>query len=89
MRTTRVLGPGSTRPLLPALEGDEAAPETYGEGKVACEEACRAARGDDVLLARSGLIVGYGDRSDRLGYWPGRYRPRAGGRRSGARPGAH
>src|SRR5215207_947054 len=60
-------------PLLPALEGDEATPETYGEGKVACEEACRAARGDDVLLARSGLIAGYGDRSDRLGYWPGRY----------------
>jgi nucleoside-diphosphate-sugar epimerase len=66
-------GAGIDTPLLPALEGDEAAPETYGEGKVACEEACRAARGDDVLLARSGLIVGYGDRSDRLGYWPGRY----------------
>ncbi|HEU4332496.1 MAG TPA: NAD-dependent epimerase/dehydratase family protein [Lapillicoccus sp.] len=60
-------------PLLPALDGDEAALETYGEGKVACEEACRAARGNDVLLARSGLIVGYGDRSDRLGYWPGRF----------------
>ena len=66
-------GAGLDTPLLPALEGDEAAPETYGEGKVACEQACRAARGDDVLLARSGLIVGYGDRSDRLGYWPGRY----------------
>jgi nucleoside-diphosphate-sugar epimerase len=66
-------GAGLDTPLLPALEGDEAAPETYGEAKVACEEACRAARGDDVLLARSGLIVGYGDRSDRLGYWPGRY----------------
>ena len=66
-------GAGLDTPLLPALEGDEAAPETYGEGKVACEEACRAARGDDVLLARSGLIVGYGDRSDRLGYWPGRF----------------
>ena len=66
-------GAGLDTPLLPALEGDEAAPETYGEGKVACEEACRAARGDDVLLARSGLIVGYGDRSDRFGYWPGRF----------------
>jgi nucleoside-diphosphate-sugar epimerase len=66
-------GAGLDTPLLPALEGDEAAPETYGEGKVACEEACRSARGDDVLLARSGLIVGYGDRSDRFGYWPGRF----------------
>ena len=66
-------GAGLETPLLPALEGDESSPETYGEGKVACEEACRSARGDDVLLARSGLIVGYGDSSDRLGYWPGRY----------------
>ena len=66
-------GAGLDTPLLPALEGDEAGPETYGEGKVACEEACRSARGDDVLLARSGLIVGYGDRSDRLGYWPARF----------------
>ncbi len=66
-------GAGLDTPLLPALEGDEAALETYGEGKVACEEACWSARGDGVLVARSGLIVGYGDRSDRLGYWPGRY----------------
>jgi nucleoside-diphosphate-sugar epimerase len=66
-------GAGLETPLLPALDGDESSPETYGEGKVACEEACRTARGDDVLLARSGLIVGYGDRSDRLGYWPGRF----------------
>jgi nucleoside-diphosphate-sugar epimerase len=66
-------GAGLNTPLLPALEGDEAGLETYGEGKVACEEACLAARGDDVLLARSGLIVGYGDPSDRFGYWPGRF----------------
>jgi 2'-hydroxyisoflavone reductase len=66
-------GAGLETPLLPALQGDESSPETYGEGKVACEEACRTARADDVLLARSGLIVGYGDSSDRLGYWPGRY----------------
>lgn len=66
-------GAGLETPLLPALESDESSLETYGEAKVACEEACRRARGDDVLLARSGLIVGYGDSSDRLGYWPGRY----------------
>ena len=66
-------GAGLDTPLLPALEGDEAGLEMYGEGKVACEEACRSARGEDVLLARSGLIVGYGDPSDRFGYWPGRF----------------
>jgi nucleoside-diphosphate-sugar epimerase len=66
-------GAGLETPLLPALQGDVASPEQYGEGKVACEEACEAYRGDDVLLARSGLIAGSGDRSDRFGYWPGRF----------------
>lgn len=59
--------------LLPALEDDEATPEQYGEGKVACEQAVLAALGDRSLVARAGLIVGAGDRSDRFGYWPGRF----------------
>ncbi|HEX6056771.1 MAG TPA: epimerase, partial [Intrasporangium sp.] len=59
--------------LLPALDSDEATPEQYGEGKVACEQAVVAARGGSALVARSGLIVGGGDLSDRFGYWPGRF----------------
>jgi 2'-hydroxyisoflavone reductase len=59
--------------LLPALQSDEARPEEYGEGKVACEQAVAAVRGEDALIARSGLIVGRGDLSDRFGYWPGRF----------------
>lgn len=62
-----------TTPLLPAFEGDESAPEQYGEAKVACEAAVAAYRGAQALVARSGLIAGHGDLSDRFGYWVGRF----------------
>ena len=67
-----VPGGGQELPLLAPLEGDRAAREEYGAAKVACEDAVRSVRGDDALVARSGLIAGYGDRSDRFGYWVGR-----------------
>lgn len=67
-------GADESAALLPALEGDEATLETYGEGKVACERAVIEARGSvGALVARSGLITGPGDHSDRTGYWPLRF----------------
>lgn len=59
--------------LLPALASDTATMEEYGEAKVACEQAVVGARGPAALIARSGLIVGHGDPTDRFGYWPGRF----------------
>ena len=47
--------------------------EDYASAKVSCEAACREALPDQsVLIARSGLIAGHGDRSERFGYWPTR-----------------
>ncbi len=67
------VGADESAELLPALASDFADVETYGEGKVACEQICVDLLGDRVTLARAGLIGGRGDRSDRLGYWPGRF----------------
>lgn len=49
-----------------------AGPRDYGPAKVACERTLLA-REPGALVARAGLIVGYGDPSDRFGYWPGRF----------------
>ena len=48
--------------------------EDYAAAKVSCEAACAASiPADRLLVARAGLIAGYGDRSDRFGYWPSRF----------------
>jgi len=57
--------------LLAPIEGDEAGPEQYGEGKVACEDAVRELRNH--LVIRAGLIGGPGDPFDRLGYYVSRF----------------
>lgn len=59
--------------VLPPLAAEVGTPEEYGPAKVACEQLVVGSRGGDALIARSGLIAGPGDTSDRLGYWPGRF----------------
>ncbi|MGH3878815.1 MAG: NAD-dependent epimerase/dehydratase family protein [Actinophytocola sp.] len=45
----------------------------YGGIKVAGEDAVRSAMGSRAFVVRPGLVTGSWDRSDRFGYWPGRF----------------
>jgi 2'-hydroxyisoflavone reductase len=73
----------ATGPLVPALEQHstrddmlalgEAGVALYGGIKVASENAVRDVMGDGAFVVRPGLITGSWDRSDRFGYWPGRF----------------
>jgi 2'-hydroxyisoflavone reductase len=65
-------GADESAPVLPSMEADESAPETYGEAKVACESAWRDAAPERLIVIRPGLIAGPGDPSDRAGYWVAR-----------------
>jgi nucleoside-diphosphate-sugar epimerase len=56
-----------------AADSTDTALEVYGASKVACENLVRERLGDKALITRPGLIVGPGDRNDRLGYWPLRF----------------
>jgi 2'-hydroxyisoflavone reductase len=70
----RVPDADETAAVLEPWPGEgEADDDAYGPAKVSCETSCRALLDPDrLLVVRAGLIVGYGDRSDRFGYWPGR-----------------
>ena len=68
------IGADESAAVLPALDGDPAGREQYGEAKAACERNVLDGVGEDkVVIARSGLIGGPGDVSDRTGYWPLRF----------------
>ncbi len=73
----------ATGPLVPALRqhatreemmaAGEAGTLLYGGIKVASEDTVRTVMGEHAFVVRPGLITGSWDRSDRFGYWPGRF----------------
>ena len=71
----RTVGADESAAVVEPFDGHgEVGREAYAQAKVSCETSTIAALGADrVCVARAGLIAGYGDRSDRFGYWPHRF----------------
>lgn len=71
----RSIGQDEDAPLLPPLAAEVMeSMESYGEAKVACEQAVLEGFGQNrSLIARAGLIGGPGDTFGRTGYWPLRF----------------
>jgi nucleoside-diphosphate-sugar epimerase len=71
------LGQSVGAPLLEPRQEDgtrpDADPDLYGAVKVASENEVLAHLEDRAFIVRPGLITGPNDRSDRFGYWPGRF----------------
>src|ERR1700754_148834 len=60
---------------VPPVEGAAVlADDSYGGRKAACERVVLDRYGDRALIARSGLIVGPHDPTERFSYWPQRFR---------------